>query len=70
MRFLGLFFIWLLVFAVCWPVALLGLIALPFLWLLALPFRVVGVVLEALISFLKAVLFLPSRVLGGGPARG
>ncbi len=70
MRFLGLFLIWCLVFAVCWPVALLGLLAFPFLWLLALPFRAVGVVLEALLAFLKAVLFLPSRLLGGGPARG
>jgi hypothetical protein len=43
---------------------------LPFLWLLSLPFRIVAVVVEALIAFLKAVLFLPARLLRGSPTAG
>jgi len=48
----------------CWPLALLILIAWPFLWLLSIPFRIVGTVLEALLAFLRALLFLPARLLG------
>lgn len=57
--------VWLLLFVVCWPLALLALILYPFVWLLSLPFRLVGITLEAVFSFLKALLFLPSRLLGG-----
>lgn len=48
----------------CWPVALLILIAWPFLWLLSIPFRIVGTLLEAMLAFLRALLFLPARLLG------
>ncbi|HSS75720.1 MAG TPA: hypothetical protein VLV54_03155 [Thermoanaerobaculia bacterium] len=57
--------LWLLLFIVCWPLALLALILYPFIWLLSLPFRLVGITLEAVFSFLKALLFLPARLLGG-----
>jgi len=57
--------VWLLLFIVCWPLALLALILYPFVWLLSLPFRLVGITLEAVFSLLKAVLFLPARLLGG-----
>jgi len=57
--------VWLLLFVVCWPLALLVLILYPFVWLLSLPFRLVGITLEAVFSFLKALLFLPARLLGG-----
>lgn len=53
--------VWLLLFVVCW---LLALILYPFVWLLSLPFRLVGITLEA-VFFLKALLFLPARLLGG-----
>jgi len=56
--------VWLLLFVVCWPLALLALILYPFVWLLSLPFRLVGITLEAVFSFLKALLFLPARLLG------
>lgn len=56
--------VWFFLLLLCWPLALLILIAWPFLWLLSIPFRIVGVVLEALLAFLKALLFLPARVLG------
>jgi hypothetical protein len=57
--------LWLLLLVVCWPLALLALILYPFVWLLSLPFRLVGITLEAVFSFLKALLFLPARLLGG-----
>ena len=59
------FLAWLLLFVVCWPLALLALVLYPFVWLLSLPFRLVGITLEAVFAFLKALLFLPARLLGG-----
>jgi hypothetical protein len=49
---------------------LAAIVLLPVLWLLSLPFRILAVVVEALIAFLKAVLFLPARILRGGAAPG
>src|SRR3954453_12454339 len=60
--------VWLLLFVVCWPLALLALILYPLVWLLSLPFRLLGITLEAVFSFLKALLFLPARLLGGPKA--
>jgi len=57
--------LWLLLLVVCWPLALLALIAYPFLWLLSIPFRIVGAVLEGLVELVKALFFLPARLLGG-----
>ena len=59
------FLLWLLLFVISWPLALLVLILYPFVWLLSLPFRLVGITLEAVFAFLKAILFLPARLLGG-----
>jgi len=64
MKFLLLIAIWGLLLVLCWPLALLLVLLLPVLWLLALPFRVVGYVLEAVLALLKAILFLPARLLG------
>jgi len=61
----GTFLLWCILLIVCWPLALLALIVYPFVWLLSLPFRLVGITLEALFAFLKALLFLPARLLGG-----
>ncbi|HPQ40591.1 MAG TPA: hypothetical protein PLV45_09480 [bacterium] len=63
------FLIWLLLFIVCWPLALLALIAWPFIWLLMLPFRALGIAVDAVFDVLRAVLTLPARVLGYRPAR-
>ena len=52
---------------VCWPVALALLILLPVLWLLSLPFRLIGLLVRALFAFLEALLFLPARLLGWRP---
>lgn len=59
------FLLWCLLFVVCWPLALVALVAWPFVWLLTLPFRLVGITFGALFAFLRAVLFLPARVVGG-----
>lgn len=60
---MGTFLAWLLLFVLCWPLALVALILYPFFWLLALPFRLVGITLDAVFELLKALLFLPARVL-------
>jgi hypothetical protein len=59
------FLAWLVLLVFCWPLAILALVLYPILWLLALPFRLVGITVEALFDFLKALLFLPARLLGG-----
>ncbi|WP_346836560.1 hypothetical protein [Microbulbifer sp. SAOS-129_SWC] len=58
------FVLWLILFILCWPLALLALILWPFVWLLSLPFRLLGITFEALFAFLRELLFLPARVLG------
>ena len=55
---------WLLLFVLCWPVALLAIVLFPLAWLLSLPFRLVGLTLEAVFALLRALLFLPARILG------
>jgi len=55
---------WCLLFVLCWPVALLALVLWPLVWLISLPLRLVGITLEATFALLRAILFLPARVLG------
>jgi hypothetical protein len=50
---------------VCWPLALIALVLYPFVWLLLLPFRIVGIAVGGVLELLKAILFLPARVLRG-----
>jgi hypothetical protein len=57
------FLLWLLLFLVCWPVALLALVLYPIVWLLLLPFRLVGIAVEGVFEFLYALLTLPARML-------
>ena len=59
------FIAWLILLVVAWPLALLALIAWPIIWVFTLPFRLVGITVDAVFEFLRAVLRLPSRVLGG-----
>lgn len=58
------FLAWLILFVLCWPLALLALLLYPLVWLLSLPFRLLGITLDAVFELLKAILFLPARVLG------
>jgi hypothetical protein len=55
---------WCILFVLCWPVALLALVLWPVVWLLSLPLRIIGITLEAVFALLRAVLFLPARLLG------
>ena len=55
---------WLILLVLCWPLALLALILWPIVWLISLPFRLVGITFEALFALLRAILFLPARLLG------
>ena len=59
------FLLWLLLFLVCWPLALLALVLYPIVWLLLLPFRLVGIAVEGVFKLLAAILFLPARLLRG-----
>ena len=64
MTFVLVVFAWCVLFVLAWPLALFAIFLLPILWLLSLPFRALAVVVEALFAFIKAVLFLPARLLG------
>ncbi len=59
--------LWLILFVLCWPLALLALVLWPIVWLLTLPFRLVGIAVEGVFALLRAILFLPARVIGGRP---
>jgi hypothetical protein len=61
---------WCILLVLCWPLALLVLVAFPIVWLISLPLRLVGITVGALFAFLKALLFLPARILGGHKCRG
>jgi hypothetical protein len=65
MKIIGIFLLWCLLLAVCWPLALLALVLAPLVWLVSLPFQLVGLCLGATFSLIKALLFLPARQLGG-----
>ena len=54
-----------ILWVLCWPLLIVAIELLPFLWLLSIPFRVVGIVLEAMLAFIRALLFLPARLVGG-----
>lgn len=63
------FLMWCVLFIVCWPLALLALVLYPFVWLLLLPFKIVGIAVDGVLELLHAVLTLPARVLRFGAAR-
>jgi hypothetical protein len=64
MRIIGVFLLWCLLLALCWPLALLAIVLAPFVWLIALPFRLLGICVHATFALIKALLFLPARLLG------
>ena len=57
------FLLWCILFIFCWPLALLALIAYPFVWLLLLPFRIVGIAVHGALDLVAALIFLPARVI-------
>lgn len=59
------FLLWCLLLAVCWPLALLALVLWPLIWLISLPFRLLGVAVGGVFALLRALIFLPARLLSG-----
>jgi hypothetical protein len=70
MKALVLFVGWCILFVLCWPVALLALALFPVVWLVSLPLRLIGISLEAIFALVRALLFLPARLLGWGRGAG
>ena len=60
---------WCLLLVLCWPLALFVLVAWPVLWLLSLPFRLVGIAFEGVFALVRALVLLPARLLGWRPAQ-
>lgn len=59
------FLLWAILLVLCWPLAFLALIAYPFVWLLLLPFRLIGITVDSVFELIKAIFMLPARVLRG-----
>ncbi len=59
------FLLWCILLVLCWPLALLALVAYPVIWLLLLPFRLLGFAVEGVLAFVRALFLLPARLLGG-----
>jgi len=59
------FLLWCILLVLCWPLAILALVLYPIIWLILLPFRVVGIAVDGALGLVKAIIFLPARVLGG-----
>jgi hypothetical protein len=59
------FFLWCILFILCWPLALLALVLYPIVWLLTLPFRIVGIAVDGVLGLVSALFMLPVRVLRG-----
>jgi hypothetical protein len=62
------FLLWCLLLVLCWPLALAALVLYPFVWVILLPFRIVGIAVEGVLELVKAIIFLPARILRG-PSR-
>ncbi|HTO95192.1 MAG TPA: hypothetical protein VMM80_12450 [Bacteroidota bacterium] len=58
------FLLWLILLVICWPLALAALILYPVVWVLLLPFRLIGITAEALLRLIRALFMLPANVLG------
>ena len=62
------FLLWLILFVICWPIALMALLLFPIVWLLLIPFRLLGITVSAVLDLFKTVIMLPARLLRG-PSR-
>lgn len=59
------FILWLILLVLCWPLALLALVLYPIVWLILLPFRLLGIAVEGVLALIKAIIMLPVRILRG-----
>ena len=57
--------LWLLLLVLCWPLALIALVLYPAVWVVLLPFRILGIAVDGVLQFVRAVILLPARVLSG-----
>lgn len=62
------FLLWCILFVLCWPLAILGILLYPLVWLLMLPFRLLGIAVGGVLALFKAIIFLPARILGHKPS--
>lgn len=62
------FLLWLILLVLCWPLALLALVLYPIVWVLLIPFRLLGIAVGGVLAFFRAVIYLPARVLGDARA--
>jgi hypothetical protein len=62
------FILWCILLVLCWPVALLAVVLYPIVWILLLPFRLLGIAVTGVLELLRALVTLPARILGGRPA--
>jgi hypothetical protein len=62
------FLVWLILFILCWPLAVLALVLYPFVWLLLLPFRIVGIAVGGVLALLRGIFSFPARLLRGAAA--
>ena len=61
-----LFVLWLILLVLAWPLALVALVAYPLVWVLALPFRIIGISVDAVLELVRGIVLLPARLLGAG----
>lgn len=59
------FLLWIILFILCWPIALAALILYPIVWLLLLPFRILGIAVDGVLQLIKGIFMLPARILRG-----
>ena len=59
------FLLWLLLLILCWPLALLALLLWPIVWVISIPFRILGIAFEGVFALLRSIVMLPARLLGG-----
>lgn len=59
------FILWCILLVLCWPLALLAIVLYPLVWLILLPFRIVGIAVGGVLEFMRAIIMLPARALGG-----
>ncbi len=59
------FFLWVFLLIFCWPLAIVAIVLYPVVWLLLLPFRILGIAVEGVLELVKAIIFLPARILRG-----
>jgi hypothetical protein len=61
----GTFLVWCIVLVLCWPVALLAVVVYPVVWILLIPFRIVGMAVDGVLGVVRGIVMLPARVLRG-----